>query len=201
MTASLSAIRAALRARLNTLLVDADPPGPFVQVKNWAGELRRDQSNNPGLEALGDTPAVLLAFGREIPNTTTRMTSGELAQTLLQEWVLFVVVEDAQTPDASVDALDACLDAVTACVIGTQVEDAEMPVELVSTAPWWAAPGSYCYAITVRISRQIARTPGPEDGSVPFDGLEGDVNDTSTDPTLDAAERPAAIVHVDDLQD
>lgn len=173
MTASLTAIRAAIRERLDTLLTTADPAGPFLVVKNWAGELTRDRSNNPGLDALGDSPAVLLAFGREVPTNTTRMTSGELAQTLGQDWVLFVVVDNAQDPDASVAVLDTCLDAVVACVVGTQIDDAEMPLELVSIVPWWAAPGSYCYAVTVRVSRQVARAPGEDTPVVPFERFEG----------------------------
>lgn len=201
MSATTSAIRAAIRARLETQLDSADPPGPFAQVKNWAGELRRDRENNPGLDALGITPAVLVALGREIPRTTDRMTSGEVSQHLTQEWVLFVVVDNGQDPDASVETLDACLDSVIATVIGTQVEDTEMPIELVSAAPWWAAPGSYCYAVTVRVSRAVSRAPGEEDGASPLEEARADVNHVDTDETADATQRPAAIAYADDLQD
>lgn len=201
MSGARSAIRAALRARMDALLVDADPPGPFVQVKNWTGELTRSRDSNPGMDALGDTPAVLIADARQTPQTTTRMTSGEVAQVLANQWVLFVVVENGQDPDASVALIDDCLDAVEASILGTQVEDGDFPITLESTTPWWAAPGSYCYAVTVRVERLVARTPAPEDGAVPLEQVTADVSLAGADPDLDEAAAPIAFVNADDLHD
>lgn len=196
---SLAAIRTAIRAALDTLLTTADPAGPLVFVTDWAGELER--SDGPGLDALGKTPAALIAFARETPTQTKYTTTGEMAQTLASLWTVFVVTRDARKPGDAVAQLDSVLDAVIDAVVGTQVTTVgAIPLALESVAPYRVRPGSYCYAVTLRAARVLSTAPVAGDTD-PFERFDGTENPLDADATDDAAALPLANVRADNLDD
>lgn len=196
---SLAAIRTAIRTALDTLLTTADPAGPLVLVDNWAGELER--SDGPGLDALGKTPAALIAFARETPTQTKYTTTGELAQTLATLWTVFVVTRDARKPGDAVTQLDSVLDTVIDAVVGVQVTSVgAIPLALESVAPYRVRPGSYCYAVTLRSTRVLSTAPVAGDTD-PFERFDGTVNPLDAGAVLDAAALPLANVRADNLDD
>lgn len=194
MSATLANIGTAILAALQGLLDTADPPGPFKQVAWWAGETDRSQADQPAMDARGKVPAALLAFARETPASTERTTTGEIQQVLASRWIVFVVVSVPREPAAAPAELFQCIDAVTAAVLGTQVDGSPVLVTLVQTEPWRVRPGSYTYAVTLAYERVLgARGADPE--SDPLEQVDADV-------LLDGADTnatPAARVRADDL--
>lgn len=196
---SLAAIRTAIRERLETLLTTADPAGTLAQVADWAGEMER--SDGPGLDALGRTPAALIAFARETPTQTKLATTGEVAQTLATLWTVFVVVRAVSRPGETTTTLDAVLDDVIDAVVGTQVTSVgAVPLALESVAPYRVRPGLFVYAVTLRASRVLGARPA-EGATDPFEQFDGEVNPLDANATTDADALPLSTVRAEDLHD
>lgn len=196
---SLAAIRTAIRERLETLLTTADPAGLLAQVADWAGEMER--SDGPGLDALGRTPAALIAFARETPTQTKLATTGEVVQTLATLWTVFVVVRAVSRPGETTTTLDAVLDDVIDAVVGTQVTSVgAVPLALESVAPYRVRPGLFVYAVTLRASRVLGARPA-EGATDPFEQFDGEVNPLDANATTDADALPLSTVRAEDLHD
>lgn len=196
---SLTAIRTAIRERLETLLSTADPPGPLAHVSAWAGETER--SDAPGLDALGRTPAAMHAYAREIPTQTKLATTGELVQVLASLWTIFVVVRSVGEPGDATDALDETIDAVIDAVVGTQVTSVgAVPLALESVAPYRTRPGLFVYAVTLRASRVLS-TRAAAGTTDEFQQFDGEVDPVDADAVTDAEALPLSTARAENLHD
>ena len=194
--ASIASIRTAIKTQLETLL-RADPPADdrLLLVADWLGEVTRGRPID--LDALGQTPAALVAAAREAfehQGTTT-------GETLIHgdsRWVIFLVVSDPQHPADQVPRMDALLDAVIGVLAGLRITGlwGTSLLELLDWSPFRVERGCIVYAITARAVRQVDSVANATVGDLPseyFNEFQGDVSLAETSPTDEPAANPIAI--------
>lgn len=194
--ASIASIRVGIKTQLQTL-VASDPPeyDRLLTVADWLGEITRGKPID--LDALGQTPAALVASAREAfehQGTTT-------GETLIHgdsRWVIFLVVSDPQHPADQVPRMDALLDAVIGVLAGLRITGlwGTALLELLDWSPFRVERGCIVYAITARAVRQVDSVANATVGDLPseyFNEFQGDVSLAETSPTDEPAANPIAI--------
>ena len=187
-------IEAALFAALSSLLKSATPPGPFVLVDRWAGEVTQDT----GVDAttLAKSPSALLAYEESIPEGpggAQTETGGHAIQVVERHvYRVYVTVKDARG-DANAmkgsvgqPGVLACARAVKKALAGLVIPglfDGDV-VRLVGQRPWAIRRGA-SYTHIIRFSARAAideSTPeeNPTPGA-PLACVRGYVDDASPD--------------------
>jgi len=187
-------VEAALFVALSSLLKSATPPGPFVLVDRWAGEVTQDTGVDSA--TLAKAPSALLAFEESIPEGH----GGAVAETaghnigVVERLVfrVYVTVADTRSDKAALKGtvgqtgVLACARAVKKALVGLVIPglfDGDV-VRLVSHRPHHIKRGtSYTHAL--RFSARIGldeSTPeeNPTPGA-PLAGVRGYVDDASPD--------------------
>lgn len=195
--ASIASIRVGIKTQLQTL-VASDPPeyDRLLTVADWLGEITRGKPID--LDALGQTPAALVASAREAFEHTPT-TTGETMVQGDSRWVVFLVVSDPAHPADQVERMDVLLDAVIGVLAGLRIEGAwgTSLLELLDWSPFRVERGVIVYAITARCVRQVDSENNRVVGEMPteyFHSIEGSVNLAETSPTDEAEANPLARV-------
>lgn len=178
--ATFAGIRAALKTRLSELLTTANPAGPIAEVISHAGRAERAD-----IEVNGNTPAVVIAFDREIfqQKDSTVRTLRSVSQTASElRWAIFVVVVAEEKPevvadDTATNSLDVCVDAVLNKLRGYKIPGlvSRGEVELIDMAPEKPLNGVFITRINVRTPRALV-VPAADTSSLSPVLLDGDVN-------------------------
>jgi hypothetical protein len=180
--ATLTTIRAALLARLQTLLTTADPAGAFRHVANWTGDTSRERLVSH--DALGDGPALLLALaGETYEGAPVSVALGPVEFAARPTWRVYVVFYDVREPDAVAgstddDGLTPLLDAVIACLAGFEIAglDQVETVRLVALRPIRAGNGEFVYGLDVVTERVVDAAVRPDAASPDFDRVTANEN-------------------------
>jgi hypothetical protein len=194
--ATIATIRAAIKAQLQTLVSTDPADGQLLAVADWLGEVTRGRPID--LDALGQTPAALIAAAREAFEHTPT-TTGE---TMIQgdsRWVVFLVVSDPQHPADQVPRMDTLLDAVVGVLAGLTIEGlwGTSMLHLLDWSPFRVERGVVVYAITMQAVRTVdsdTNRAAIDADTDAFDSIEGEVNLVDTDETEEPAANPIARV-------
>lgn len=180
--ATLDDIRDAIMTRLQTLL-----NAPFAYVGEWAGEVSAQRVD---LEAVGNTPAVQLAFGGEDYKTGVGTVAlGQAEWIGASRWIVYVTATDMRsTHEAAADGTStgvlACMNTVTAALAGLPIAGLFQAQRLGidSWRPRFIRNGVYVYALQCSAERSITSTPTAT-VSQNLTEIRGDANMTgTTDP-------------------
>lgn len=182
--ATLDDIRDAIMVRLQTLL-----GAPFAYVGEWAGEVSALRAD---LEAIGNTPAVQLAFAGEDYDArkgVSTMALGQAEWVGTSRWIVYVTATDMRaTSSAAADGtssgLLACMNTVASALAGLPIaglfQSQRLGVD--SWRPRFIRNGVYVYALQCSAERVVTSTPPPAISQT-LDEIRGDANMTgTTDP-------------------
>lgn len=194
--ATITTIRAAIKAQLQTLVAVTPTDGQLLAVADWLGEVTRGRPID--LDALGRTPAALIAAAREgfqhFPTTTTEtMIHGD------SRWVVFLVVSDPQDPASQVPRMDTLLDAVIGVLAGLTIAGlwGTSMLMLLDWSPFRVERGVVVYAVTMQAVRVVdsdTNRAAIDPDTDAFNSIEGDVSLVDTDETEEPAANPIARV-------
>jgi hypothetical protein len=188
MSASLADIRAAMLARLNTLLAAAPTPGPLASVTHFAGEVTREKG--PSHNVLGAAPGAVLAFAGEtfVPDAES-LDLGELGFVGTSTWRVYVVARDLRAntdaaSDATASGIDALVNAVVAALAGLDIAGLYRSSRLRPTksAPFYMKPGTYVYACEFSARRWVDAVDAT-DTSTPLTEIHVGINEVGTPDT------------------
>lgn len=200
MDATAEDIEAALFAALERLkvhppvTVPPTPPGPYILVERYAGEVTPEGVDN---SVLGKAPAALLAWEGAVPegaNGVWQEDGGHNVQVVERHhWSVFVVVKDtrgdAQALNGTVGlpGVLRCTRLVKEALVGLRVPglfDGDV-VRLVETRPKFIRRGTaYCYVVRLSTRAALPATMDEHtrpEGSVPLGGVRGSVPDATRD--------------------
>lgn len=180
--ATLDDIRDAIMARLQTL-----SGAPFAYVGEWAGEVSAQRVD---LAAVGNTPAVQLAFGGEDYEVDVgTMALGQAQWVGTSQWIVYVTATDMRsTPETAADGTSSgllgCMNTVTAALAGLPIANLyqSQRLGLKQWRPRFVRNGVYVYALQCTAERTIVSTPTAT-VSQALTEIRGDANMTgTTDP-------------------